>query len=75
MAKHKRNVWFKRVRGSYLPITWQGRFVYLVYVVYLVAVPITWYRNGHHLWELLVYVLPLLLGLVLMTQYLASKRS
>ncbi len=42
-ARKKRSsqAWFIRVRGSYLPNSWQGWLTYIPFVAYLVAVMIT----------------------------------
>lgn len=36
MAK-KNNKWFKKVRGSYIPINWQGALTYIPYILYLLT--------------------------------------
>ncbi len=33
--KLKKGIWFKRVRGSYLPVSWQGWLTYIPFVAYL----------------------------------------
>lgn len=75
VRKTKRNAWFVHVRNSYLPATWQGFVIYLLYVAYIIAVPLVWYKNGHDLWRLLTTVVPLLIAMVLLTQFIASKNS
>ncbi len=73
--KTKSNAWFRKVRSSYLPSSWQGMIIYLCYVVYIVAVPVTWYQRGHELWTLLAGVIPLLVLALFITQYVASKHA
>lgn len=36
LPKLKKGAWFYRVRGSYLPGTWQGWLTYIPFVVYLI---------------------------------------
>lgn len=39
MPKRKQQIWFKKIRGSYLPVAWQGWLSYVPFVgVLLVAV-------------------------------------
>lgn len=35
-SKKKTKLWFKSVRGSYIPNTWQGALTYIPFVAYLV---------------------------------------
>jgi membrane-anchored protein YejM (alkaline phosphatase superfamily) len=36
LPKHKKGAWFVAIRGSYLPVSWQGWLSYLPYIFYLV---------------------------------------
>jgi hypothetical protein len=73
--KVKNRPWFVSVRKSYLPSSWQGRLIYALYVAYTIAVPITWYKEGHDFFRLLTTVIPLLAAAALLTQFVASKNS
>ena len=76
MAKRKNtNNWFRYTRKSYLPASWQGLVIYLLYVSYIIMVPVVWYNKGHQLWNLLSEVIPLVIAAVLVTQFIASKNS
>jgi hypothetical protein len=35
LPKHRKGAWFVSVRGSYLPISWQGWLTYLPFLAYL----------------------------------------
>ncbi len=74
-AKAKKGGWFYKIRGSYLPCSWQGLLIYFVYTAYVVAMPVLWYFNGHELWQLLAFVIPSMCGAALLAQYVASKNS
>jgi hypothetical protein len=41
LPKHRKGTWFVAVRGSYLPVSWQGWLTYLPFVAYLVFSVIT----------------------------------
>lgn len=75
MASKRSKKWFKKVRGSYLPNNWQGLVIHLLYTVYLIAVFVLWYTRGHHAWEFLVIVVPVIVLAAFVTQYVASKHS
>jgi hypothetical protein len=75
MKKRKKDPWFRSVRRSYLPRTWQGLVIYFAFVAYLVAVPVIWYNTGHDAWTLVTTVIPLWAFATLVTQYVASKNS
>ena len=75
MKKRKDKYWFVAIRGSYLPSSTTGMIIYLLYVIYIVALTVGWYLNGHDYWSLLIYVIPLSIGAMLITQYIASKHS
>ncbi len=74
MAK-KNNKWFKKVRGSYLPITWQGAVTYIPYVTYLV---VTYYYSmvyyGFSLTSLFIIVPNWVAAIAVMT-WVASRKS
>ncbi|MEO6513339.1 MAG: hypothetical protein ABIR37_01480 [Candidatus Saccharimonadales bacterium] len=36
LPKHKKGAWFVAVRGSYLPVSWQGWLTYVPYIAYLI---------------------------------------
>jgi len=75
VKNYQNPAWFKKIRGSYLPASKIGLAVYIMYISYLIAVPVAWYRNGHYLWDLLIYVIPALVGAALLTQYIASRHA
>jgi len=38
MKKHNHDVWFRKVRGSYLPCSWQGWLLYIPYTAYILGI-------------------------------------
>lgn len=75
MAKNNSRIWFRKVRGSYLPNSGMGLLIYLFYVAYLVALVVGWYAYNRTAWGLISAVIPLTVGAALVTQYIASKHS
>lgn len=35
LPKHKKGAWFVALRGSYIPVSWQGWLTYVPFVAYL----------------------------------------
>ena len=75
MSKNKNKIWFKKIRGSYLPSSTTGLVIYLSYTAYLIALITIWYLENSSVWNLIVFVIPLSVGAALLTQYIASKHS
>ena len=75
MAKNNTSIWFRKVRGSYLPSSFVGLVIYLIYVAYIIAVVVDWYYLGHSGWVFLTTVLPVVVVAALIVQYIASKHS
>lgn len=68
-------MWFKPVRRSYLPASWQGQAIYLVYVAYEVLLIVYWYRQGHDYGRLLTSFIPLAVAAAVLTQFVAARNS
>ena len=69
------SIWFRKVRGSYLPSSFFGLVIYLIYVIYIVAVAGEWLRLGYHVWTLLTVTIPVIVVAALIVQFVASKHS
>ncbi len=74
-TKKAKGAWFYKKRGSYLPCSWQGLLIYLVYTAYVITLPVVWYYDGHDVGQLLTFIIPLMCVAALLTQYVASKSS
>jgi hypothetical protein len=74
MSKRK-NYWFKKIRGSYLPASTIGLIVYLAYVAYLLGLIGVWLKYDKSIWGIVVYVIPLSVASAIVTQNIASKHS
>ena len=75
MAKKNTSIWFRKIRGSYLPVNFIGLAIYLLYLGYIVVLAYDWYRLGYHVWPLLTSVIPLVVLAAIVTQYIASRHS
>ena len=68
-------VWFRSVRKSYLPVSWQGWTIYCIYVAYIIMLPVAWFDIGHKLWDLLVIIIPLAAGTTALVHIIAARTS
>lgn len=74
MAKNSKK-WFKKVRGSYIPLSWQGWLCYIPYVAYLIFVYIyAMYTSGYTAISVLV-IIPNWVAAVAIVSWFASKKS
>lgn len=73
--KAKQKPWFKPVRDSYIPVSWEGLRIYLLYVLYIFALLINWFESGRDATALLTSVIPLMVAATILTQFIASKHS
>ncbi|HEY5268288.1 MAG TPA: hypothetical protein VII94_04095 [Candidatus Saccharimonadales bacterium] len=65
--------WFRPIRRSYLPSSWQGSLIYLIYVAYIVVLAGDWYHLGHHGWTLIVNVIPLVVAAAISKPIYSAK--
>jgi hypothetical protein len=74
MAKNSKK-WFKKVRSSYIPISWQGWLSYLPYVAFLVLTYLyIMYSFGYSVMSLLI-IIPNWVAAVAVMSWVASKKS
>jgi hypothetical protein len=67
--------WFVKVRGSYLPRSWQGWLLYIPYVLYLcLALETAWHGSANLLTKLFNLLVYWVVGVVIMT-WIATKKS
>lgn len=75
MTKTKKAVWFKKVRGSYLPASWQGWLVYVPFVIYLLTVLQAAARNEHSASDAFYIIFPQWIAAAVVMTWLAKQKS
>ena len=55
---NKSKPWFIKVRGSYLPISWQGWLTYIPYVYFLIITFMAVDRRSHSVSDTLIGIVP-----------------
>ena len=75
MFKKSHNVWFVKVRGSYLPCSWQGWLIYVPFVLFLVATMVLAFRGGRSNVGMLYFIFPQYVSALVVMHWLASRFS
>jgi hypothetical protein len=73
--KAKKGAWFVPLRGSYLPVSWQGWFLYVPFLLYIILVFLLVFQDSRPITSQLVILVPYLVsGLIVMT-WVAKQKS
>jgi len=73
--KSKSPRWFKKVRGSYLPNSWQGWLLYIPYAAYVICVVLYAYINQWNLGTSLFVIVPNWVAALAIMSWLADRTS
>lgn len=73
--KPKSGAWFIKVRGSYLPNSWQGWLTYLPYVYFLIASLVYVYNRQTGFGDVSIGVVPYWLSAVVIMSWVAARKS
>lgn len=71
----KSKVWFKKKRGSYLPVSWQGWLTYIPFIAYLVSTVIAVNRNTHSASDFLYGIVPQWVAVAVIMTWVAKLKS
>lgn len=71
--KHK--PWFKEVRGSYLPNSWQGWLTYIPFIYWLVSTLIAVNRNSHSVSDFIYNIVPYWVSGAVVMHWVAKATS
>jgi len=75
LPKARKGAWFAPLRGSYIPVSWQGWFLYVPFVLYIILVFFIVFRDNQPLTTHLIVLVPYLVsGLIVMT-WIARQKS
>ena len=67
--------WFIKVRGSYLPTSWQGWLTYVPYLAYIIGVLVFVIKRKDSVWLALLTVLPNWVAAAVILTWLARHKS
>lgn len=73
--KIKKGAWFVRLRGSYLPVSWQGWLTYVPFTAYLVySLIVAFAYTGNNL-KAVLWVVPNWVAAVVIMTWVAQRTS
>lgn len=64
-----------RLRGSYIPISWQGWLTYIPYVVYLVYSIVVAFIYTGNTWKAVLWIVPNAVAAVVVMTWIAKQKS
>ena len=73
--KPKKGAWFVKVRGSYLPASWQGWLTYVPFVVFLLTVFTAAMRTQHSASDAFYMIFPQWIAAAVVMTWIAAKKS
>ncbi len=73
--KLKKGAWFYKVRGSYLPATWQGWLLYVPFITFLVGVAVYAFRTELSFAQVFFSVFPAWVAAAVVLTWIASNKS
>ena len=71
----KAKPWFIKVRGSYLPNSWQGWLTYIPYSAYVAGVGAYAITRSTDIWSAIFVIIPNLVAAAVIMTWLAAQKS
>ena len=75
MKSKQQKPWFVRVRGSYLPISWQGWLTYIPFVTFLAWGLEVLYRRFGRIDVVVILYVPVAVSAVVVMTWIAKQES
>lgn len=75
MKKKQSNKWFIRVRGSYLPNSWEGWLSYVPFTIFLLTVLIAAMRTQHSVSDVFYMIFPQWVAAAVVMTWIAKQKS
>jgi hypothetical protein len=73
--KHKKGAWFVPLRGSYIPISWQGWLTYIPFMGYLVYSLVVGHQYTGNDLKTVLWVVPNWVAAAVVMTWLAKSKS
>lgn len=73
--KPKRGAWFVKIRGSYLPCSWQGALTYVPMIAFLITIVAFTLQNTDSITEALYVMFPYFVCTGVVMHWLAARKS
>lgn len=72
-TKKQRNIWFNKVRGSYLPCSWQGWLLYIPFILFLVVTLVEASRGNRSTAGILYFIFPQFIAATATMHWIAAR--
>ncbi len=73
--KRRNGVWFARLRGSYIPVSWQGWLTYIPFVAYLAYSLIVAFAYTGNNWKAVLWIVPNWTAAAIIMTWVAKLKS
>ena len=73
--KHRKGAWFTPLRGSYIPVSWQGWLTYIPFVAYLIYSLIVAFDYTGNNWKAVLWIVPNWTAAAVVMTWLAKVKS
>ncbi len=73
MSKTTANVWFVKIRGSYLPRSWQGWILYIPFILFLLATLYISTKGGRTPAGIFYFLFPQYVSALVLMHWIASR--
>jgi len=73
--KHHKGAWFAPLRGSYIPVSWQGWLTYLPFAGYLVYSLIVAFAYTGNDWKAVLWIVPNWTAATIVMTWIAKVKS
>lgn len=71
----KKQIWFKEIRWSYLPCSWQGWLLYIPFIAWLIMTFVAVDRGSHSVSDTLIGIVPFWVSAAVILHWIASHTS
>jgi len=73
--KHHKGTWFAQVRGSYIPVSWQGWLTYIPFVAYLVYSLVVAFDYTGNTLKAILWIVPNWVAATVIMTWIARRTS
>ncbi len=73
--KVKKGAWFVAIRGSYLPVSWQGWLTYLPFTAYLVFAVVMGWQQSNTVSKAILFIVPNWVAAAAIMTWVAKRTS
>ena len=73
--KAKKGAWFVAIRGSYLPVSWQGWLTYIPFTAYLIFALVAGWQHTHSATLATLWIVPNWLAATVVMTWVARQTS